>query len=231
MSIQREKLLDELRRVRKLAGRSPTEEDMLTYGEFAYSTYFRYFDSWSQAKLIAGVGDTGDKKMSDGKLLRNLQRVDILVEESPTRREVDRLGEYPSSTYKYRFGSWNEALREAGLPVNNRSPGEGQERCEYGAGWPERRQRVLERDGHQCQVCERLSDSLDSSLHVHHIRPLREFRRDDGTIDCESANRMENLVTLCPSCHKTHEGKHRKHCADEFVQLIRESNLYQCIDR
>lgn len=230
MSIQREELLDELRRVKKLAGRSPTEEDMLTYGEFAYSTYFRYFDSWSQAKSIAGVGDTGDKKMSDGKLLRDLQRVDILVDGSPTRREADRLGEYPSSTYKYRFGSWNEALREAGLPVNKRSPGKRREKCEYGSEWPERRQRVLERDGNQCRLCECSSGSLNESLHVHHIRPLREFKRDDGTTDFESANRMENLVTLCPSCHMTHEGKHRKRCADEFVRLIRESEARQSSD-
>jgi 5-methylcytosine-specific restriction endonuclease McrA len=228
MSIQREELLDELRRVSKIAGRSPTEQDMLTHGEFAYSTYFRYFDSWSQAKSIAGVGDTGDKKMSDGKLLRELKRIDILVDGSPTRREVDRLGEYPSSTYKYRFGSWNEALREAGLPLNQHSSGGGQ--YEYGPEWDNRRRRVLERDGHQCRVCERTSAVLDNSLHVHHIRPLKEFEQDDGTTDSKSANRMENLVTLCPSCHRTYEGKHREYCADEFVRLIRESGSHQKSD-
>lgn len=223
MSIQREELLDELRRVRKLAGRSPTEEDMLEYGEFAYSTYFRYFDSWSKAKSLAGVGDTGDRKMSDEKLLKELKRVDILVDGSPTRREVDRLGEYPSSTYKYRFDSWNEALREAGLPLNQRSPGKGRYKHEYGSNWLARRQQVLERDSHRCRVCGRGSSDLDNSLHVHHIRPLAEFEQEDGTTDFESANRTENLVTLCPSCHMTHEGKHRGCCADEFAQLIRES--------
>ena len=41
MSIQREGLFDELRRVNSVAGRSPTEQGMFTHTEFAYSTYFR----------------------------------------------------------------------------------------------------------------------------------------------------------------------------------------------
>jgi hypothetical protein len=221
MSIQREELLDELKRVSKIVGQSPTEKDMLTHGKFAYSTYFRYFNSWSQAKSIAGVADTSENKISDEKLLTDLKRVDLLVDGPPTRREVDRLGEYPSSTYKYRFGSWNEALAEAGLPLNDVAPGEREH--EYGPEWPDCRQRVLERDEHQCRACERESTQLDGSLHVHHIRPLREFEHDDGTTDFERANRMGNLVALCPSCHRTHEGKHRRCCADEFVRRIRGS--------
>jgi DEAD/DEAH box helicase domain-containing protein len=32
-------------------------------------------------------------------------------------------------------------------------------------------------------------------LHVHHITPLREFS------NAEAANNMDNLISLCPTCH------------------------------
>jgi DEAD/DEAH box helicase domain-containing protein len=35
--------------------------------------------------------------------------------------------------------------------------------------------------------------------HVHHITPFRSFR------DPDQANRLENLVTLCPNCHRKAE--------------------------
>jgi DEAD/DEAH box helicase domain-containing protein len=35
---------------------------------------------------------------------------------------------------------------------------------------------------------------------VHHKMPFRSFIRN-GQIDRELANRLENLATLCPSCH------------------------------
>lgn len=225
MTIQREALIDELKRVSKIVRRSPTEQDMLTHGRFAYSTYFRYFESWTAAKELAGVGKSSNNKISDEKLIRELYRVELLVAGSPTRREIDKLGEYPSSTYKHRFGSWNNALKVAGLPLNNLPPRKHSDSLWYGPEWAERRQTVLERDGYQCRICEYESSQFGHSLHVHHIQPLREFKQSDGEIDWESAHRMENLVALCPHCHKTHESKHCNCSADEFVQRIREKRL------
>lgn len=39
---------------------------------------------------------------------------------------------------------------------------------------------------------------------VHHITPIREFR-DGGDLDHEAANNLENLITLCRSCHSEWE--------------------------
>lgn len=220
MSIHRDELLEDLRRVTEIVERSPAERDMLEHGNFAYSTYFRYFESWSRAKAIAGVADPSDNEISDEELLEELERVNSLVEGSPTRREVDRLGEYPSSTYKYRFGSWNDALSAVDLRLNNASPGDGN--LPYGPEWDQYRKRTLERDGYCCRVCGCSDEQSSMSLHVHHITPLREFERSGGLINFESAHSLNNLVTLCAACHRRYEGRYRDCSPDEFVERARD---------
>lgn len=59
-----------------------------------------------------------------------------------------------------------------------------------GPNWPRQRERALERDGHQCQLCDGEDD-----LHVHHITPYDAFESH------ENANQLENLTTLCQNCH------------------------------
>ena len=65
----------------------------------------------------------------------------------------------------------------------------------YGHTWSETREKALKRDRSECQVCGTNQSELSSTLHVHHRKPVREFK------DQSVANRVENLVTLCPSCH------------------------------
>lgn len=119
---RRTALVDELKRVSEIVGRTPTEEDMLEHGNFAYSTYFRYFQSWTHAKSIAGVDDPTDVKIGDEELLVELRRGEQSVDGSPTRREVDRLAEYPSSTYKHRFV---ERSARSSRPAGKRAPDRG----------------------------------------------------------------------------------------------------------
>jgi len=54
----------------------------------------------------------------------------------------------------------------------------------------ELREKVRERDNRECQHC---GASLDGRLHVHHIDTDKEN------------NSMDNLVSLCSSCHKSLE--------------------------
>lgn len=53
---------------------------------------------------------------------------------------------------------------------------------------PDLRKQILERDNKTCQRCGIMSEI---GLHLHHI-----ISRKDGGTDS-----LENLVTLCPSCH------------------------------
>lgn len=63
----------------------------------------------------------------------------------------------------------------------------------YGPEWPKIRERVRARDKYVCQVCGALEDGRPHD--VHHKIPLRAFT------SVTEANRLENLSTLCPSCH------------------------------
>lgn len=68
---------------------------------------------------------------------------------------------------------------------------------DYGPHWERIRQAVRQRDQFRCQVCGLLESG--KAHHVHHKTPLRSFH------SLEEANRMENLITLCPNCHKIAE--------------------------
>ena len=58
------------------------------------------------------------------------------------------------------------------------------------------RQKVLEIDGHQCQIC-----GATENLHVHHVVPLGMGGSDERDVP-------ENMITLCAACHdKVHAGK------------------------
>lgn len=54
-------------------------------------------------------------------------------------------------------------------------------------GWTTAKRKALQRDNHHCQKCQQ----AQGELHVHHIIP-----RDQGGSD-----ELENLITLCASCH------------------------------
>lgn len=52
------------------------------------------------------------------------------------------------------------------------------------------RRKTLERDNHKCRVC-----GSGEELHVHHLTPILTFDEP------ELANKLTNLVTLCPEHH------------------------------
>ena len=65
-----------------------------------------------------------------------------------------------------------------------------------GRGWRKARLLAVERDGGNCQDCGK---HIGDSIPVHHIKPFREFQT------VEDANRLENLICLCGSCHMKRE--------------------------
>jgi DEAD/DEAH box helicase domain-containing protein len=76
-------------------------------------------------------------------------------------------------------------LREAGVWTNDPN--------NYGPGWSQIRDRVRARDKYTCQVCGAVETNRQHD--VHHKIPFRAFT------SFVEANRLENLITLCPSCH------------------------------
>jgi DEAD/DEAH box helicase domain-containing protein len=76
-------------------------------------------------------------------------------------------------------------LRDTGSWSNDRN--------KYGPDWIRIRDRVRARDKYQCQVCGALE--TDRQHDVHHKLPFRTFT------SVEEANHLENLTTLCRTCH------------------------------
>jgi DEAD/DEAH box helicase domain-containing protein len=75
-------------------------------------------------------------------------------------------------------------------------------RDDRGPNWEQQRSRARARDGHRCRHCgapERPNRAHD----VHHVQPFRTFGYVRGKNDHYlEGNRLENLVTLCRSCHR-----------------------------
>jgi DEAD/DEAH box helicase domain-containing protein len=82
-----------------------------------------------------------------------------------------------------------EDLRRAGSWTNDPN--------DYGPDWPRITLAVRKRDGYRCQVCGAPEQGREH--HVHHKIPLRAFS------SLAQANRLDNLVTLCPADHRRAE--------------------------
>ncbi len=88
-------------------------------------------------------------------------------------------------------------LRDAGVWSNDRN--------DYGPEWQKIRVAVRKRDQFKCQVCGAAESDPSTTLRakqhdVHHKIPFRAFIQN-GVVNREQANRLENLTTLCSSCH------------------------------
>ena len=81
---------------------------------------------------------------------------------------------------------------------NNPNFQNGDKVYKRGPHWHAIRRWVLNRDGHRCQAC-----GADGQLHVHHIIPFRAVE------DKDSANHPDNLVSLCPPCHRKEDAKYK----------------------
>ena len=111
----------------------------------------------------------------------------------------ENLGEEPLELPPKEFqttGFWlsltdetTEKLRATGAWSNDSN--------DYGPDWPHIRAAVRERDDFSCQVCGLPEEGRQHD--VHHKIPFRNF------VDRDDANQLNNLVTLCPSCHRQAE--------------------------
>lgn len=74
----------------------------------------------------------------------------------------------------------------------------------YGPNWYKQRNKCLERDNHICQFCGAKENGRKHD--IHHKIPFRIF----GVKLYKEANDLENLITLCRSCHTQEEWKQNK---------------------
>ncbi len=94
-------------------------------------------------------------------------------------------------------GNTINILRERGAWTNDPN--------DYGPAWSELREWVRARDQYRCQICGATETTRQHD--VHHKTPFRAFMRTGSSPELAmiEANRMENLTTLCHSCHNNVE--------------------------
>ena len=68
---------------------------------------------------------------------------------------------------------------------------------EYGIEWGTLRQTVLDKAGQRCHLCNK--SIKGRTAHVHHRKKRNRFKSR------KQANLLENLIALCPSCHRRAE--------------------------
>jgi len=80
----------------------------------------------------------------------------------------------------------------------------------YGPNWEEQKLSARIRDHCKCQVCgindAQHLDKYNRVNSVHHITPRSYYVDENGVLDYETANRLDNLITLCSDHHPDYEG-------------------------
>ena len=115
----KELLIEELRYFAEYLGKTPTipEVDNDTLMPCS-TTYKNCFGSWNNALVEVGL-KSNILTHTDVHLIRLLEQFAVVLGKTPTVSEIDKSTSMPcSTTYKDRFGSWNNAIIKAGLKPN-----------------------------------------------------------------------------------------------------------------
>jgi 5-methylcytosine-specific restriction endonuclease McrA len=217
--------------------------------------YENNFDSWNSALEMAGV----KKNRISGKIPKS-NLINELIDKSENgvikSRDIRKFGKYSVNTYRNRFGSWEAAVREAGLEqfeqTNENNPfwkgGKETQTCYYcgdsfeeynyreskfcsmqckgkwqsenwteennpfwkgghekykGESWKSQRRRARNRANGICEHpnCEKTKHDIGKKLDVHHIIPFRYYNSS------KEANKLDNLILLCPEHHREEESR------------------------
>lgn len=120
MNISKDALLKELKRIHKFIKKIPQYYDIKRHGKYSYTSYINKFGSYSNALKKIGLKYKLQRKTKNTpeikeKMIKELQRVAKKLGKTPTAEEINKHGEYFSSTYMRFFGSWVNAIKLAGL--------------------------------------------------------------------------------------------------------------------
>lgn len=122
-NIPDEDLIKDVVRVTRLLNKKTlTKKEYNSYGKFYSSTYLRRFGSWKNTLILCGLDTSGhsfavdctaEDIINDILFIKNKLNVKTI-----TRKQYDTYGRYSSSTLEHKFGSWNNILKMANLPLN-----------------------------------------------------------------------------------------------------------------
>lgn len=120
----RETLLEHLRAVVEQLGRAPTRADMSEVDGPCPATYASHFGTWTDALAQIGLEPRrgGTRIYETEELLDVVRDLADELGHAPTTTELLGREDLPDpTTFTRRFGTWNQALRDAGLTPRFRS--------------------------------------------------------------------------------------------------------------
>ena len=120
-TISKKELKDTIKKLVNLYDRPPYWREFCDHlGYTPSQSIQRYYGTWNYA-LSEVIGHVNKETYADEELISFLKEAKKQLGRSPKNYEMSELGYPGSTTYVNRFGSWNDALRLAGLRENVRS--------------------------------------------------------------------------------------------------------------
>jgi len=114
--IDEKTLLDEINRVSEICNGVPKIKDLEKHSEYGWLRYKNTFGSWNSALQEAGFEIT-KFEYSRKQLINKMKEISEkhFQDVAPTKNEFNKYSPYSASTYERRFGTWNNALKEANI--------------------------------------------------------------------------------------------------------------------
>jgi len=223
----KEELRNELFKVKDIVGGTPTIAEMGEYGVFSHRPYVVEFGSWNEALEYYGMEYNHKNNLSEEYIKNEIKKVSekYCDGKAPKRKDMQEYSEICQMTATNNFGSWEKALQECGiepLQATDYLPS-GKEHfnwcggisINYGPSWNKQRNEAMKRDHHCCRLCERTVK--ETLIDVHHITPVRFWKVEQ---EHEIMNQLNNLISLCRSCHRKYEGEFMGRNHGEFEYAI-----------
>jgi hypothetical protein len=188
--LSKAELLDEIRRVASELGEVPSYSEMNEHGEYSMTPYESRFATWTSAVKKAGFEPVGQKTYSRDELISEVQSVGESLDSAPTFRDMKRRSDIAGNTFIKRFGSWSNALREAGFDPFHRQTEIGEliddiidVACQVGRS-PYGRE-LNEHGEYTDSTCQRWFGSWAEALRMAGLPPRYRGGRSYG--DCDSS--------------------------------------------
>lgn len=113
-----EDVLSDVRRVADRLDRTPRKVDMADHGDYGIETYGKKFGTWNECLKEAGFEPNQLQHIPDETLLSELAKLRDQIGRTPRMVDVMEHGTHGYTTYQERFGTWNKALKAAGIEPN-----------------------------------------------------------------------------------------------------------------
>jgi 5-methylcytosine-specific restriction endonuclease McrA len=119
----KQQIISELKDLDKKLDGVVTSSDVDEHATFSYSVCYNYFESFSEAKRLAGIDVINAKDITDEEYLEELHRLKEELGRTPRVKDIKKHSRFSVQPYQSRWGSWNEAIESADMDVNHRTSG------------------------------------------------------------------------------------------------------------